>query len=81
MDDDLQKMADTLKANGWTVSPPISQETCPHPLHMRMGSGSCGSDGSSSWSWSCRRCGKSESGKTPPRALPVDNWLMQVGRN
>lgn len=59
------EMADALKAKGWTVAEPWTKENCKHPPHMKIGSGSAGCDGSSSGSWHCRACGKSEKWSTP----------------
>jgi len=45
------------------------RENCKHPMEMRMGSGSIGSDGSSKSTWFCRKCGASGGWETPPREV------------
>lgn len=55
-----EQMADALKALGWIVEPPITQETCKHPTHMVRGSVSSSFDGSGHSEWTCLRCGKHE---------------------
>lgn len=70
------EMVAALKAKGYQVEEPWTTENCKHPPRMVMGSGSCGSDGSSSMSWHCRQCGKSDSYKTPanPNLVKLHSW-------
>lgn len=68
MDTEIDKAVALLRAAGWTVSEPITQENCSHPMHLVRGSGSIGADGSSHSESTCGRCGKHWEYSTPPRA-------------
>jgi hypothetical protein len=54
-----EEMGAYLLSKGWRVKPPLTQETCDHPVDMRYGSGMVGCDGSSKSDIFCRKCGKS----------------------
>lgn len=59
-----EEMAAALRAAGWRVAEPITQDNCPH-LH-KMGSGGISSDGSGFSEWTCQTCGKHERHEFPP---------------
>lgn len=54
-----EDMARVLRAAGWRVQPPLTQENCKH--ERRMGSGTaCSHGGGGFMEWSCPDCGKHE---------------------
>jgi hypothetical protein len=73
------EMASELRSKGWRVQEPLTQANCTHP--NKIGTGSCGSDGSSHTEWWCAACGAHERHETPPRANHLGIVLTQQLHN
>jgi hypothetical protein len=59
------EMVATLRAKGWRIQPPLTQENCPH--HNTRGSCGAGAGGYKS-EWWCLDCGK----RTTTEVLPTE---------
>ena len=66
LDDELQFKYKALAHLTLEAAEQVRDELCQNCKHPRkLGGGALGSDGSSSWSWHCPDCGKSDQGNSP----------------